>query len=110
MRILRKAKVKDYMNKLKYNFFVFDTETTKLEPMPKNFVFGVIYGFNYQKVIYSVADFKKEFNHKRYENKFIFAHNAEFDLLTIFGNIIINIDNSAVFNGRFITAKYNKIT
>jgi hypothetical protein len=96
--------------KIKYGYYVFDTETTKLEPMPKNFVFGVVYGYAYRKVIYSVEDFKTEFEHERYKSKYVFAHNAEFDLLTIFGNIIKNIDNSAVFNGKFIMAKYKNIT
>lgn len=95
------------ISKIKYNFFVFDTETTKLEPMPKNFVFGVIYGAKHRKVIYSVEEFILEFENPIYKNKYIFAHNAEFDLLSIFGNIITNIDNSAVFNGKFIAAKYN---
>jgi hypothetical protein len=110
MRSLKVSKDKIDMNKLKYKFFVFDTETTKLEPMQKNFVFGVIYGFNYSKVIYSVEDFKKEFESKRYENKIIFAHNAEFDLLTIFGNIFTEVDTTAIFNGKFISAKWLKIT
>lgn len=44
---------------IRQEFYVFDTETTKLEPIPENFVFGVIYGWNYRKVIYSVEDFKK---------------------------------------------------
>jgi hypothetical protein len=99
---------------IKQEFFIFDTETTKLEPMPKNFVFGVIYGYHNHfkpegKTIHSVEDFKKEFENPIYKGKYIFAHNAEFDLLTIFGNIIKNIDNSAVFNGKFITATYKGI-
>lgn len=98
------------MSKIKYNFFVFDTETTKLEPMSKNFVFGVIYGFNSRKVIHTVEEFKKEFDNPKYKNKYIFAHNAEFDLLTLFGNIYTEVDNAAVFNGKFISAKYNQIT
>jgi len=96
--------------RIKYGYYVFDVETTKLEPMAKNFVFGVVYGYNYRKVINTVNDFKKEFEHERYKNKYVFAHNAEFDLLTIFGNIIKNIDNSAVFNGKFIMAKYKDVT
>lgn len=89
---------------------MFDTETTRLEPMPKNFVFGVVYGHNYTKVLYSVEDFHEEFRHKRYQNKYVFAHNAEFDLLTIYGNIYTEVDNTAVFNGKFIMAKRDKVT
>lgn len=98
------------MSKLKYKFFVFDTETTRLEPMSKNFVFGVVYGYQYKKVIYSVEEFKKEFLSERYKGKYVFAHNAEFDLLTIFGNIYTEVDNAAVFNGKFISAKYGDLT
>jgi hypothetical protein len=110
MKKLTQAKIKYEKDKIKYNFYVFDTETTKLEPMQKNFVFGVIYGYNYKKVIHTYQEFIEEFNFPRYDNKTIFAHNAEFDLLTIFGNIIKNIDNAAIFNGKFIMCKYKKIT
>lgn len=110
MRQLTTQKSKKDIDKIKFNFFVFDVETTKLSPMPKNFVFGVIYGWNFHKVIYSVDDFKKEFKKKKYINKHIFAHNAEFDLTTIFGNIFKHLDNSAIFNGKFIKAESNKVT
>jgi DNA polymerase III epsilon subunit-like protein len=110
MRNLRVTKPKINIDDIKDKFFVFDTETTSLEPQPKNFVFGVIYGWNFYKVIKSVEDFKREFELTKYNKKYIFAHNAEFDLLTIFGNIIMNIDAGAVFNGKFIMAKYNGIT
>lgn len=110
MRRLRCSKQKMDISKIKYDFYVFDVETTKLEPMPKNFVFGVIYGFNYCKVLYSIDEFKKEFEHDRFRNKMLYAHNAEFDLTTIFGNIITEIDNQAIFNGKFISAKYQDIT
>lgn len=107
-KVLKPIKTKNFS--IKDNFFVFDTETTKLEPMPKNFVFGVIYGYNYIKVIKSVRSFKREFEKPMYRNKYVFAHNAEFDLLTVFGNIYKNLDSKAIFNGKFITAKMNKIT
>lgn len=110
MRSLKVANQKIDVEKIKYKFFVFDTETTKLEPMAKNFVFGVVYGFNYSKVIYNVEDFKTEFQNKRYKGKYVFAHNAEFDLLTVFGNIFTEVDSTAVFNGKFISAKYFDVT
>lgn len=108
MRILKK--LKKSKKELSKNFFVFDTETTKLEPQPKNFVFGVIYGDEFTKVIHTVEDFKKEFSKKKYHKKILFAHNAEFDLLTIFGNIYTEIDRSAIFNGKFISARYQHTT
>jgi hypothetical protein len=105
MKYLKKLETKyiDIENK----FFVFDTETTKLEPMSKNFVFGVIYGKNYIKVIKSIKGFKNEFNKEMYKKKIIFAHNAQFDLLTIFGNIFKYVDSKAIFNNKFISARYN---
>lgn len=110
MRILRKTKRKTDISKIKEKIFVIDTETTCLEPQPKNFVFGVIYGHDGHKVIDSVEDFKNEFNKSKYKGRYIFAHNAEFDLTTLFGNIYQNMDNAAIFNGKFICAKYNDIT
>ena len=98
------------ISKIKYNFYVFDTETTCLEPQPKNFVFGVIYGYNRIKVLYSVEEFIEEFSNSKYKNKHMFAHNAEFDLLSIFGNVFLKIDSAAIFNGKFIAAKYKDLT
>ena len=110
MRTLRQAKEKINVESLKHRFCVFDVETTCLEPMAKNFVFGVLYGYNWRKVLYSTDDFKKEFADPKYKGKYFFAHNAEFDLLTIFGNIYTEVDNTAIFNGKFISAKYENIT
>lgn len=51
-----------------------------------------------------MTEFKKEFLKPEYKGKHIFAHNAEFDLMVIYGNIFKNLDNTAVFNGRFVMA------
>lgn len=110
MRVLRPTRISSKRGPIEKNFFVFDVETTKLEPIPKNFVFGVLYGHNFKKIIYSVEDFKNEFAKEKYNNKYIFAHQAEFDLLCIFGNIYTGLDRAAVFNGRFISAKHEKKT
>jgi hypothetical protein len=110
MRRLRKISSKPDISKIKNDFYVFDTETTGLEPQPKNFIFGVIYGYYFSKVLYSCKEFIKEFESDRYRNKTIFAHNAEFDLLTVFGNIYTEIDNTAIFNNKFISAKYKSVT
>lgn len=110
MRTLKKVSKPKSIENIKNKFFVFDTETTKLEPQPKNFVFGVIYGYNFYKVIKTVSEFKKEFQKKKYKGKYIFAHNAEFDLSVIYGNIYKNVDSKAIFNGKFICAKKNDIT
>lgn len=110
LNILKRIKIKNDPD-IKEKFFVFDVETTKLSPKPENFVFGVIYGHNYKKVIFSIEDFRDEFKDERYKGKYIFAHNAEFDLSALFGNIYKNVDNQAIFNGKFILAKHdNNIT
>ena len=112
MRNLRKSKGNENKT-LHRDFFVFDIETTSLEPIPKNFVFGYIAGYYGDRFMFkyidSVESFKKEFDNDIYKDKYVFAHNAEFDLTGIFGNIIKNIDRSAVFNGKFITANYKGI-
>jgi len=108
MKILKPIK-KPKIKELEKGFFVLDTETTKLEPMPENFVFGVLYGYNFQKVFKSINDFKLEISKPKYKKKYIFAHNAEFDLLTLFGSLYTNLDSKAVFNGKFITAKYKGV-
>lgn len=61
-----------------------------------------MYGRDFCKVIHSVDEFKKEFLKKRYKNKIVYAHNAEYDLSGIFGNIYL-MDPDAIFNGKFIT-------
>ena len=110
MKALKTITSNDDVSKIKYNFYVFDTETTCLEPQPKNFVFGVIYGYNRIKVLYSVEEFIEEFSSPKYKNKHMFAHNAEFDLLSIFGNVFLKVDSAAIFNGKFIAAKFKDLT
>lgn len=101
-------------NKIIKDFYVFDTETRiynkdgskfkyTLRGRPENFAFGCIYGYNFSKVIYSLDEFKNEFKKERYKNKYVFAHNAEYDLNVIYGNIY-SLDRNAIFNGKFICA------
>lgn len=98
------------------NFYVFDTETriwnknkTKfkysLRGRPENFAFGCIYGYNFTKVIHTIEEFKEEFKHERYHQNYLFAHNAEYDLNVLFSNIYV-VDPGAIFNGRFIAARF----
>lgn len=99
--------------KLCTDFYVFDTETGIrkkdgyiywcLNAQPKSFIFGVIYGLNYTRVIHSVKEFKEVLQEPRFKKKKIFAHNAQYDLNTIFGNIY-EFDPNAIFNGKFICA------
>lgn len=111
MKTLQQTKSKIRFENLKRSFYVFDVETTKLEPTKENFVFGVLYGYEYEFIFYNIEDFINELTKPRFRKKYIFAHNAEFDLLTIFGNIYTKLDSTAVFNGKFISAKYeNGIT
>lgn len=111
MKTLNKTRSKIKFDNIKHSFYVFDVETTKLEPTQENFVFGVLYGYDYTFIFDNISDLLTELKKPRFKKKYIFAHNAEFDLLTIFGNIYRNLDTTAVFNGKFISAKYeNDIT
>lgn len=99
--------------KVHNDFFVWDTETGKrnkdgsiqwhLNARPESFIFGVVYGYNYQREIYSVDEFKEEFKKEQYKGKVVFAHNAEYDLSVVYGNIF-DLDPNAIFNGKFICA------
>jgi hypothetical protein len=101
MKTLSKLAVK---NKFFDNdFYVFDVETNGLRARPDVFKFGVIYGANFVKVIYTIEEFQKEFEDIRYKKKKVFAHNAEFDLSVLYDNIY-HLDSKALFNGRFIAA------
>jgi hypothetical protein len=109
-----------YLRRLKFGrkskeFYVFDTETGIkekdgtikyfLSARPEHFLYGVIYGPNgYRKVIHTVREFIEEFKKKRYKNKIIYAHNAEYDLSSIYGNIYL-LDPEAIFNGKFISCR-----
>lgn len=93
------------------DFYVFDVETAdKVNDMlywnlTGEFQFGVIYGYEFVKIIHSKDEFIKEFENPVYKKKKFFAHNAEFDLMVLYGNIIKNLDNKALYSGsRFISA------
>lgn len=94
-------------------FYVFDTETGIIDKKgnieyifsarPQHLIFGVVYGANgFKRVIHSADEFKKEFKKKRYKSKIVYAHNAEYDLSAVYGNIY-ELDPGAIFNGKFIS-------
>lgn len=95
--------------KIHKSFFVLDVETWGLNPKKEFFAVGVLYGFNFTFVFHSVDEIIQELNKNKYRGKKIFAHNAQYDFTCIFGNIILNVDNSAIFNSSFISADYNGI-
>jgi hypothetical protein len=112
LKVLRKLRPKISFHD---DFFVFDVETWLekkngkfkygLAQHPDNFMFACLYGRNVNKVFYSVDAIKLEFKKPEYKNKKIFAHNATYDLTTVYGNIFTGLDNCAIFNGsRFICA------
>jgi hypothetical protein len=102
MKTLSKLKTKEKF--FDSEFFVFDVETTPFkEDDTCKLIFGVVYGYGYKQVIYTQDEFKKEFEKPMYHKKKVFAHNASFDLTVLYGNIY-DLDNEAIFNGRFICA------
>lgn len=96
------------------DFFVMDTETGELEKdgwihwklkaRPEAFQVGVIYGFNYCKVFHNRKTMIQHLQlDPRFKGKYVFAHNAEYDLTVLYDNIY-KYDPNAIFNGRFIAA------
>lgn len=99
------------------DFFVFDVETGvmdddgnieyKLSARPEHFIFGVIYGIYNGKesyrVFHSLASLQSELQQKKYRNRIVYAHNAEYDLSCLYGNIY-KMDRRACFNGKFVSA------
>lgn len=75
-----------------------------LKARPEVFKFGVIYGYNYTKVIYSIEEFKETLLEPRFKGRYIFAHNGgNFDNNVIWDNVFFT-DPNAIFNGsRFIS-------
>lgn len=109
MRVLKKVPPPKREKKID-DFYVLDIETRGLSPRPENFIFGIIYNKEGYTLLKSPKEAINEISKRKYRNKKIFAHNGEFDFSGIFGNIILNVDNSAVFNGKFIMAKYMNTT
>jgi hypothetical protein len=97
------------------DFFVFDTETGNKKgkyihwSLTGKFVFGVVYGYNFVKVIHSKQELIDEFKHERYKGKKVFIHNAEFDLTILHGNIYKAFPD-AIFNGKFISCSNGNCT
>lgn len=97
---------------MKYKFCVLDTETWGLDAQQKSFALCCVYGDN--------GNFKKHFTDReklvewiftQKEYTHIFAHNSEYDLTTIFGNIYQKLDRSALFVGSLlICAKKDGVT
>lgn len=118
MLVPRRVTQRRYLRPLKFGrrskeFYVFDTETGIqdkkgnieyiLSARPENLIFGVVYGPNgFSKVIDSPEKFQREFKKRRYKNKLVYAHNAEYDLSAVYGNIYL-LDREAIFNGKFIS-------
>lgn len=92
-------------------YFVFDVETWGLDATPESFALGVILGHNYVFKTDNLEIFRKELLSSKYSNCVLFAHNALYDLSTVFGNILVDLDPQAVFNNStFILARHKKTT
>lgn len=97
------------MLKKQQQFYVFDVETWGLDATPKSFALGVIYGDKYRFETTDINELRREL--LSLKGSIVFAHNAKYDLLTTFGNIITSDNTETVFNGsRFILAKKEGVT
>ncbi len=100
------------------DFYVWDTETGRrveepepgikweLNARPEAFRVGVIYGWNYTKVIHSLKELHETFLEPRFNGKKVYAHNAFYDLTTGYGNIF-TLDPKALFIGARLIAATN---
>lgn len=104
MAIVKRLKKK----KRKIDFWILDTETWGFEPTPENLAFGILMNEHFSYVFYNKDEFILLLETK-VKKGIIFAHNAEYDLSAIFGNMYQNLDNKSIFNGKFISAEYKKI-
>lgn len=89
---------------------VVDVETYGFGATAENFAFGVLFfSLSNFEVFYDVVELKNRLLELR--GYVIFAHNAEYDYTTIFGNIKKYLDRKAIFIGSsFICAKNNGVT
>lgn len=90
------------------NFCVIDIETKGLSARPESFSLGCIYGNNgkFKKYFTDRQEMVKFLFSNKNPFKYIFAHNGEFDFTILFDNIILHLDNSALFVGStFVKAK-----
>ncbi len=93
-----------------HNFCVVDIETRGLSARPESFVLGCVYGHNGLTKEYFLSREEMIYYIFNCNFKYIFAHNAEFDFTCLFDNIILNLDNEALFVGSlFIKAKRNRV-
>lgn len=92
-------------------FYVLDIETKKYNgkqgARPENFAMGVLYGKDFSKVFFDREEMVK-YIFENCKNKYVFCHFAEFDFNILFGNLYY-LDQNAIFNGKFITARCNGV-
>jgi hypothetical protein len=105
---LRKLKEKSFsdINKILDKIIVIDVETAGLSARPESFVFGCAYGRKVKRVFTKVSEMRNWLTSRQNRGKVIFAHNAEYDYTTIYGNILKNLDSRSIFVGStFIIAE-----
>lgn len=103
MRTLHKNKGKGKF--IDTHYYTLDVETNGKLAQPESFIFCCLYSRFETLFFYSVEEIKKELLKSKYKKKYIFVHFAEFDLNVIYGNIISELDNAAIYSGsNFISA------
>lgn len=93
------------------SFAVIDIETRGLSARPEDFILGCFYTDKLKRYFLKREEMVKFIFSDDNPCKNIFAHNSEYDYTCLFGNIITELDNSALFVGSlFIKAKKDGIT
>src|ERR1035437_3942281 len=100
---------------IKRNYCVIDIETKGLSARPESFSLACVYGWSKEgrliKKHFLTVESVKKYIFFQNDFKYFFAHNAEYDFTGIFDNIILHLDNAALFVGSmFIKAKCEGVT
>lgn len=93
------------------SYYVFDTETRGLNATKEAFICGAIVGGGKEYFFTSIPEMIERMQTitRHYKSATFFAHNLEYDLGVLFGNIVVNASDYIYVDSRLITCKIEGI-